>query len=74
MSDTAAGTYEIRWAEDKDWIPAMHMIWKTFLKFEAVDYTEEGIRNFYDFITDEHLYYHFFLLMRSIIIGESDGI
>ena len=56
MSDTAVGTYEIRWAEDKDWIPAMHMIWKTFLKFEAVDYTEEGIRNFYDFITDEHLY------------------
>ena len=46
MSDTAVGTYEIRWAEDKDWIPAMHMIWKTFLKFEAVDYTEEGIRNF----------------------------
>ena len=43
MSDTAAGTYEIRWAADKDWIPAMHMIWKTFLKFEAVDYTEELI-------------------------------
>ena len=59
MSDTAVGTYEIRWAEDKDWIPAMHMIWKTFLKFEAVDYTEEGIRNFYDFITDEHLYKSF---------------
>ena len=59
MSDTAAGTYEIRWAEDKDWIPAMHMFWKTFLKFEAVDYTEEGIRNFYDFITDEHLYKSF---------------
>ena len=57
MSDTAAGTYEIRWAEDKDWIPAMHMIWKTFLKFEAVDYTEEGIRNFYDFITDEPVSY-----------------
>lgn len=50
MSDTAVGTYEIRWAEDKDWIPAMHMIWKTFLKFEAVDYTEEGIRNFYDLL------------------------
>lgn len=104
MSDTAAGTYEIRWAADKDWIPAMHMIWKTFLKFEAVDYTEEGIRNFYDFITDEHLYKSFLqgryqmmvaldgervigaasvrnynhlsllLSMRSIIIGESDGI
>ena len=37
----------------------MHMIWKTFLKFEAVDYTAAGIRNFYDFITDEHLYKSF---------------
>ena len=44
---------------DKDWIPAMHMIWKTFLKYEAVDYTEEGIRNFHEFITDEHLYKSF---------------
>ncbi len=41
MADMENG-YEIRWAEDKDWIPAMHMIWKTFLKYEAVDYTEEG--------------------------------
>ena len=39
--------------------PAMHMIWKTFLKYEAVDYTEEGIRNFHEFITDEHLYKSF---------------
>lgn len=52
-------SYEIRWAEEKDWIPAMNMIWKTFLKFEAKDYTEEGIRNFYEFITDEHLYNSF---------------
>ena len=58
MAEMANG-YEIRWAEDKDWIPAMHMIWKTFLKYEAVDYTEEGIRNFHEFITDEHLYKSF---------------
>lgn len=58
MADTA-DSYEIRWAEAKDWIPAMHMIWKTFLKYEAVDYTEEGIRNFHEFITDEHLYKSF---------------
>ena len=57
--DDAVNGYEIRWAEDKDWIPAMHMIWKTFLKYEAVDYTEEGIRNFHEFITDEHLYKSF---------------
>lgn len=30
-----------------------------FLKYEAVDYTEEGIRNFHEFITDEHLYKSF---------------
>lgn len=59
MPDAAAWTYEIRWAEEKDWIPAMDMIWKTFMKYEAADYTEEGIRNFYDFITDEHLYKSF---------------
>ena len=45
MADMVNG-YEIRWAEDKDWIPAMHMIWKTFLKYEAVDYTEEGISRY----------------------------
>ena len=43
MSASAAGTYEIRWAADKDWIPAMHMIWKTFLKYEAVDWGKKEI-------------------------------
>lgn len=51
--------YEIRWAKVEDWGPAMKMIWKTFLKFEAADYTEEGIRNFMDFISDDQLYHHF---------------
>ena len=54
-----SGTYEIRWAEDKDWIPCHAYDLEDILKFEAVDYTEEGIRNFYDFITDEHLYKSF---------------
>lgn len=51
--------YAIRWAEPEDWSPAMKMVWKTFLKFEAVDYTEEGIKNFLDFITDQKLYQSF---------------
>ena len=34
----------------------MDMIWRTFLKFEGQDYTEEGIQNFYEFITDVNLY------------------
>ncbi|MBO5347678.1 MAG: GNAT family N-acetyltransferase [Lachnospiraceae bacterium] len=37
----------------------MTMVWKTFLKFEGQDYTEEGIRNFFEFVTDEDLYSRF---------------
>ncbi len=46
---------EIRWAKPDEWEPAMEMIWKTFLKFEAADYSEEGVQNFLDFITDQRL-------------------
>lgn len=48
--------FEFRWARECEWAPAMKMIWKTFLKFEGNDYTEEGIRNFFDFISDDNLY------------------
>ncbi len=51
--------YEVRWARTEEWIPAIKMIWMTFLKYEGKDYTEEGIRNFFDFITDEELYISF---------------
>ena len=51
--------YEIRWARAQDWGAAMDMVWKTFLKFEGEDYTEEGIRNFYNFISDGRLYASF---------------
>ncbi len=51
--------YVIRWAKVEEWEPAMKMIWRTFLRFEAADYTEEGIQNFLDFITDEQLFRSF---------------
>lgn len=51
--------YELRWARENEWAPAMKMIWKTFLKFEGRDYTQEGVRNFFDFITDDRLYQAF---------------
>ena len=55
MSDVVI-PYEVRWAKAEEWAPAMKMIWKTFLKFEGEDYSPEGIRNFFDFITDDDLY------------------
>lgn len=50
---------EIRWAKPEEWAPAMKMIWKTFLKYEGKEYSEEGIRNFFEFITDDDLYVSF---------------
>ncbi|MCM1569670.1 MAG: GNAT family N-acetyltransferase [Roseburia sp.] len=50
---------KIRWAKPEEWAPAMTMIWKTFLEFEGKEYTQEGIRNFFDFITDDKLYQSF---------------
>ncbi len=55
----AAISYEVRWAKTDEWAPAMKMIWKTFLKYEGKDYSEEGIRNFFEFITDDDLYVSF---------------
>ena len=55
----AAIPYEVRWAKTDEWAPAMKMIWKTFLQYEGEDYTEEGIRNFFEFITDDDLYVSF---------------
>lgn len=53
------GSYIVRWARENEWAPAMKMIWKTFLKFEGKDYTQEGIKNFFEFITDDDLYVAF---------------
>ena len=51
MEDREAGQpVVVRWAKEEEWAPAMQMVWRTFLKFEGRDYTEEGIKNFFDFI------------------------
>lgn len=60
---------EIRWARADEWEAAMKMVWKTFLKFEAGDYTEEGIRNFLDFITDDKLYHSFLRGTYQMIVA-----
>lgn len=59
MKRTKRVPYEIRWATPEDWPATMEMIWRTFMRFEAGDYTEEGISNFHDFITDGKIYQMF---------------
>lgn len=52
-------SYDFRWAMESEWLPAMRMVWNTFLKYEGREYTQEGIKNFYEFITDDKLYFQF---------------
>ncbi len=44
-----------RAAYKSEWDICMDLAWRTFLKFDAPDYPQEGIDNFKDFVTDEVL-------------------
>ncbi len=46
----------IRPANTSEWESVMELVWKTFLKFEAEDYSVIGVRSFQDFITDQVLH------------------
>lgn len=48
-------TFQIRNIRTEEWEDAMALVWRTFLKYEACDYEEEGVHSFLDFITDERL-------------------
>lgn len=65
--------YRVRWAAVEEWEPTMKMIWRTFLKFEASDYTEEGIQNFLDFITDEKLFHAFLRGDYQMMVALDEG-
>ncbi len=45
----------VRCAYHSDWDGAMKLAWETFVRFNAPDYSQEGIDNFRKFITDDML-------------------
>ncbi len=49
----------IRPIQDEEWSDTMSMVWRVFLRFETDYYSQEGIQNFRDFITDDTLYMMF---------------
>ncbi len=78
MDIRPTGTFfEIRWAHENEWPQTMRMIWRTFLKYEGNDYSQEGIKNFFDFITDDGLYASFlkgeYQMMVALVNGEVIG-
>lgn len=62
---------KIRSANRDEWEDAMALAWKTFLKFEGPDYTEEGIKNFYNFITESSLYKMFAAGIYQLFIAKA---
>lgn len=48
-------TIQIRPLYAAEWEPAMDLAWQTFIKFEADDYSAEGIENFREFIRNPQL-------------------
>lgn len=62
----------IRPALINEWESAMALAWRTFQKYVAKDYSEEGIQSFLDFISDETLkkmfikdYYQLFVAVNE---------
>ena len=47
----------------------MTLAWKTFMQFEADIYTDEGIRNFEDFITDTTLHRMFLMGVYQMFVA-----
>lgn len=45
----------IRKIKEDEWDDAMSIAWRTFLRYEAADYEQEGIDHFLEFISDERL-------------------
>ena len=65
--------FEVRWARESEWTSAMQMIWRTFLEYDGKDYTEEGIRNFFQFITDDDLYVSFLNGKYQMMVALAEG-
>jgi len=56
VTGTLKFPYKIQWIQPEQWDETIKMIWRTFMKFEAADYSERGIQNFDAFLNDGELY------------------
>lgn len=59
----AENQIQIRKAKLTDWDDAMELAFRVFLKYEAIEYGPQGIKNFSEFVTDESL-------KKMFMIGE----
>lgn len=66
-----------RMAYKDEWQDAMGLAWQVFMKYDAPDYTPEGIESFREFVTDETLHRMFlnggYQVFLAFDAGEDDS-
>ncbi len=60
-------------ATPDDWEAAMELCWRTFLKFEAPVYSQEGIDNFLKFISGAELHKMFLIDEYKMYVAREEG-
>ena len=63
----------VRCAYHSDWDGAMKLAWDTFVRFDAPDYSQEGIENFHRFINDEMLRNMFVAGHYQLFVATDEG-
>ena len=63
----------VRSAYHSDWDGAMKLAWNTFTRFDAPDYSQEGITNFHKFVNDEMLRNMFVAGHYQLFVAMDDG-
>lgn len=63
----------VRCAYNSDWDGAMKLAWNTFVKFDAPDYSAEGICNFRNFVRDETLHKMFMTGHYQLFVAVCGG-
>ncbi len=63
----------VRCAYNSDWDGAMKLAWDTFVSFDAPDYSQEGITNFYNFVHDDMLRKMFVAGQYQLFVAVDEG-
>ena len=62
-----------RTAYASEWDASMQLAWDVFMEYDAPDYSEEGIKNFREFVTDSDLHEMFIKGLYQVIVAVDDG-
>ncbi len=62
----------VRCAYHSDWDGAMKLAWNTFARFDAPDYSQEGIENFHKFVNDDMLRKMFIAGQYQLFVATDD--